>query len=164
MRKKKRKQLSVERLYELILEEKEHNPIVGTAFWETKLFLIDLGYTLSGAERAVLRVEKTYDLNLYRRPHDNHHTENGSVINSEFGVTRTSNKSAYSKLLAFYCRRLKEGVSKEQALKETHEHYDPILAKELGREPQTADVAMVVPKSLSASGRCKDLSDLEIEI
>ena len=54
--------------------------------------------------------------------------------------------------------------AKEQAIKEAHEHYDPILAKELGREPQTADVAMVVPKSLSASGRCKDLSDLEIEI
>ena len=78
MRKKKRKQLSTERLYELILEEKEHNPIVGTAFWETKQFLIELGYTLPGAERAVLRVERAYDLNLYRRPHDNHHTEKRS--------------------------------------------------------------------------------------
>ena len=164
MRKKKRKQLTVERLYELILEEKEHNPIVGTAFWETKLFLIELGYTLSGAERAVLRVERTYDLNLYRRPHDNHHTENGAVINSEFGVTRTSNKSAYSKLLAFYCRRLKEGVSKEQAIKECHEHYDPILAKDLPCESQTTDVAMSISKTLSASARHQDLSDLEIEI
>lgn len=78
MRKKKRKQLTVERLYELILEEKEHNPIVGTAFLETKQFLIELGYTLPGAERAVIRVERAYDLNLYRRPHDNHHTEKRS--------------------------------------------------------------------------------------
>lgn len=67
MRKKKRKQLSVERLYELIMEENEYNPLVGTAFYETKLFLMKLGYSLPGAEKAALRVESIYDLNFYRR-------------------------------------------------------------------------------------------------
>ena len=164
MRKKKRKYLTTERLYELIMEEHSHNPIVGTAYLETKQFLMELGYTLPGAERAVLRVEHTYDLNLYRRPHDNHHTENGGVVNSEFGVTRTSNKSVYAKILNFYLYRLAKGMSKEQAIKECHEHYDPILGKDCVKEPQTVDVAMVVPNSLSAAGRYKDLSDLDIEI
>ena len=55
-------------------------------------------------------------------------------------------------------------MSKEEAIKACHEHYDPILAKERGYEPQTVDVAMVpIPKSLSPSARCKDLSDLDIE-
>lgn len=55
-------------------------------------------------------------------------------------------------------------MSKEEAIKACHEHYDPILAKENGCEPKTEQIAMVIPKTLSASGRCKDLSDLEIEI
>lgn len=161
---KKHKKLTTERLYELILEEKEHNPIVGTAYWETKLFLMKLGYSRTDAGRAILKIEREYDLNLYRRPHDHYHTPNGEVVNTEFGVTRSSNRNVYRKILVFYIRRIKAGKTKEQAIKETHEHYDPILAKELTGEPQTADVAMVVPKSLSASARCQDLSDLEIEI
>ena len=146
------------------MEENEHNPIVGTAFWETKLFLRSIGYSRPGADTAVLRVERDYDLHLFRQGRDHHHTENGAVINTEFGVTRASNGRVYTKILAFYVKRIRSGMTKEEAIKETHEHYDPILAKELGCEPQTADVAMVIPKSLSASARCKDLSDLEIEI
>lgn len=64
---KNKKKLTTERLYELILEEQEHNPLVGTAFYETKLFLMKLGYSLPGAEKAALRVEDAYDLNFYRR-------------------------------------------------------------------------------------------------
>lgn len=55
-------------------------------------------------------------------------------------------------------------MTKEEAIKEAHEHYDPILAKELPVAGQTEEIGMVVPKSLSTSARCKDLSDLEIEI
>ena len=139
-------------------------PLYGTAFFETKQFLVGLGYTLPGAVTALVKVEREYDLNLYRRGNDHHHTDNGELITEEFGVTRNSNHRVYAKILIYYLSRVRSGMTKEQAIKECHEHYDPILAKELGREPQTADVAMVVPKSLSASGRCKDLSDLEIEI
>jgi hypothetical protein len=41
--------------------------LYGTAFYETKLFLMKLGYSLPGAEKAALRVEDAYDLNFYRR-------------------------------------------------------------------------------------------------
>jgi len=88
----------------------------------------------------------------------------GDVVNSEFGVTRNSNGRTYTKILAFYVKRIRSGMTKEEAIKECHEHYDPILAKERAGEPQSADVAMVIPKSLGAAGRYKDLSDLEIEI
>lgn len=156
--------MTAERLYELICEEQEHNPIVGTAFFETKEFLVSLGYSLRGAEAATLRVERTYDMNLFRRPTDNHHTDSGATVTREFGVTRSGNVRVYTKIMAFYGRLLKEGMSKEEAIKACHEHYDPILAKDSSCEPQTVDVTMVVPKSLSASARCQDLSDLEIEI
>ena len=55
-------------------------------------------------------------------------------------------------------------MTKEEAIKECHQHYDVILAKELPGAGQTEQIAMVVPKTLSASARCKDLSDLEIEL
>ena len=136
----------------------------GEALWETKLFLRSLGYSRPGADTAISRLEREYDLHFYRQGRDHHHTENGEVVNTEFGVTRASNGRTYTKILAFYVKRIRSGMTKEQAIKECHEHYDPILAKELGREPQSADVAMLIPKTLSAAGRCKDLSDLEIEI
>ena len=136
----------------------------GNAFFETKQFLVSLGYTLPGAVTALVKVEREYDLHLYRRGNDHHHTDNGELVTREFGVTRRHNHREYAKILIYYLSRLRSGMSEEEALKECHEHYDPILAKERGFEPQTADVAMVIPKSLSASGRCKDLSDLDIEI
>lgn len=154
----------MEKVHELICEEHEHNPIVGTAMYETREFLMKLGYSLGGASAVILRIERLYDWNLYRRPKDGGHTDNGDVVAREFGVTRTHNTLVYWKIIGFYRRRLKAGVSKEQALRETHEHYDPILAKERGYEPQTADVARVIPNTLSAAARCKDLSDLDIEI
>lgn len=88
----------------------------------------------------------------------------GDIVNSEFGVTRNSNGRVYTKILAFYVKRIRSGMTKEQAIKEAHEHYDPILAKELGCEQHTEQNTVVIPKSLSASARCQDLSDLEIEI
>ena len=136
----------------------------GNAFFETKQFLVSLGYTLPGAVTALVKVEREYDLHLYRRGNDHHHTDNGELVTREFGVTRHSNHREYAKILIYYLSRLRSGMSEEEALKECHEHYDPILAKERGYEPQTVDVAMVVPNTLSASGRCKDLSDLDIEI
>lgn len=156
--------MTAERLYELICEEQEHNPIVGTAFFETKEFLVSLGYSLRGAEAATLRVERTYDMNLFRRPTDNHHTDSGATVTREFGVTRSGNVRVYTKIMAFYGRLLKKGMSKEEAIKATHEHYDPILAKELTSADQTEQNTITIPKSISAAGRCKDLSDLEIEI
>ena len=161
---KKRLLLSMEKVHELIMEEHEHNPIVGTAVYETREFLRKLGYSEGGSSAVLNRLERIYDWNLYRRPNLSARRAIGEVIQHEFGVTRTYKTSVYLKITAYYRRRLAKGMTKEQAIKECHEHYDPILAKELGREPQTVDVAMVVPKSLSASGRCKDLSDLEIEI
>ena len=161
---RKRLVLSMGKVHELICEEHEHNPLVGTAMYETREFLMKLGYSLGGASAVLNRIERIYDLNLYRRPKDGGHTDSGDVVNREFGVTRTHNTLVYWKIIGFYRRRLKKGMSKEEAIKETHEHYDPILAKERGYEPQTEEIAMVVPNTLSASGRCKDLSDLDIEI
>ena len=161
---KNRKKLTTEKVYELIMEENEYNPIVGTAFFETKQFLVGLGYTLPGAVTALTKVEREYDLNLYRRGNDHHHSDNGQVVSEEFGVTRNSNHRVYAKILIYYLSRIRSGMSKEDAIKACHEHYDPILAKDSSCEPQTEQIAMVVPKSLSASGRCKDLSDLDIEI
>ena len=156
--------MTTERVYELICEEHEHNPIVGEAFFETKQFLKSLGYTLAGAVTALTKVEREYDLHLYRRGNDHHHTDNGLTVTEEFGVTRQSNHRVYAKILIYYMARLKSGMSKEEAIKVCHEHYDPILAKERAEEPQTEHTTMVIPKTLSAAGRCKDLSDLEIEI
>lgn len=161
---KKHKKLTTERLYELIMEEHEHNPIVGTAFWETKLFLRSLGYSRPGADTAILRVERDYDLHLFRRGRDHHHTENGEVVNNEFGVTRNSNCRVYTKILAFYVKRIRSGMSKEEAIKVTHEHYDPILAKERADEPQTVDVDIFTQQVKTLSGKSKDLSNLEIEL
>jgi len=148
------------------LSVKSRNIILlyGTAFFETKEFLVSLGYSLRGAEAATLRVERTYDMNLFRRPTDNHHTDSGSTVSREFGVTRSGNVRVYTKIMAFYGRLLKSGMSKEDAIKECHKHYDDILAKERAGSSKTEEIAMVIPKSLSASARCKDLSDLEIEI
>ena len=162
--KHKKQKYTTERVYELIMEEHEHNPIVGEAFFETKQFLRSLGYTLAGAVTALTKVEKQYDLYLYRRGNDHHHTDNGLTVTEEFGVTRQSNHRVYAKILIYYMARLKSGMSKEEAIKVCHEHYDPILAKERAEEPQTEHTTMVIPKTLSAAGRCKDLSDLEIEI
>ena len=154
----------MEKVYELICEEQEYNPLVGTAVTETRAFLRKLGYS-DGASSVVLhRIERIYDLNLYRRPNDSARKEIGEVIEQEFGVTRTYKSSVYSKIANLYRRRLKAGMTREEAIKACHEHYDPILAKERAGEPQTADVAMVIPKSLSAELRHQDLSDLEIEI
>ena len=161
---KNKKKLTTERVYELIMEEHEYNPIVGEAFFETKQFLVGLGYTLPGAVTALVKVEREYDLNLYRRGNDHHHSENGELITEEFGVTRNSNHRVYAKILIYYLSRVRSGMTKEQAIKECHEHYDPILAKEGVGAGQTEQIAMSIPKTLSASGRCKDLSDLEIEI
>ena len=162
--KHKKKKFTTERVYELITEEHEHNPIVGEAFFETKQFLVSLGYTLPGAVTALVKVEREYDLHLYRRGNDHHHTDNGELVTREFGVTRRHNHREYAKILIYYLSRLRSGMSEEEALKECHEHYDPVLGKTCADEPQTVDVAMVVPNTLSASGRCKDLSDLDIEI
>ena len=156
--------ITPEKVYELICEEREHNPIVGTAFYETKQFLMGLGYSKGGATIVLQRIERIYDLNLCRRGQDHRRTDNGEVVNREFGVTRQSNIRLYQTILNFYRKRLSCGKSKEQAIKEAHEYYDPILAKELGCETQTGQNTITIPKSLSASGRCKDLSDLEIEI
>jgi len=161
---KPKKKISTERVYELIMEEHEYNPIVGTAFYETKEFLMSIGFKFQAACKAVVRVEQVYDLNLYRRPNGHNHSDNGDVLSREFGISRSRNKSQYSKVFTFYTKRLKAGMTKEQAIKEAHDHYDPILAKERAGEPQTADVAMVIPNSLSAELRHQDLSDLEIEI
>ena len=161
---KKRLVLSMEKVHELIMEEHEHNPLVGTAVNETRGFLRKLGYSEGGSSTVLHRIERIYDCNLYRRPNDNARKDIGEVIEREFGVTRTYGQSIYIKIANFYRRRLAKGMTKEEAIKACHEHYDPILAKDSSCEPQTADVAMVIPKSLSASGRCKDLSDLDIEI
>ena len=156
--------ISTEKVYELICEENEHNPIVGTAFYETKQFVMGLGYSKGGSTVVLQRLERQYDIHLYRRPHDHRHTETGEVLNREFGVTKSSDERLYSRLLNFYRKRLAKGMTKEQAIKATHEYYDPILGKDCVKEPQTVDVAMVVPNTLSAAGRYKDLSDLDIEI
>ena len=156
--------ITPEKVYELIMEEHEHNPIVGTAFYETKQFIMGLGYSKGGATIVLQRIERIYDLNLCRRGQDHRRTDNGEVVNREFGVTRQSNIRLYQTILNFYRKRLSSGMTKEQAIKACHEHYDAILAKDSSCEPQTEQIAMVVPKTLSASGRCKDLSDLEIEI
>ena len=51
-----KKRISPERVYELICEEHEHNPIVGTAFYETKHFIMKLGYSLRGADIMMKKV------------------------------------------------------------------------------------------------------------
>ena len=161
---KKHKKLTTEKLYELIMEEHEHNPIVGEALWETKLFLRSLGYSRPGADTAIMRLEREYDLYFYRQGRDHHHTENGAVINNEFGVTRASNGRTYTKILAFYVKRIRSGMTKEQAIKECHEHYDPILAKESSCEPQTEHIDIFTQQVKTLSGKNKDLSNLEIEL
>lgn len=162
MRKKYTK-ISTERTYELIMEEHEHNAIVGTTFYETQQFLIGLGYSKGGAIIVLNRLERTYNLNFYRRGQDHRHTDNGDVINSEFGVTRTGNKSLYAKLMAFYRRRLKLGMTKEQAIKETRKYYDPILANERGYESQTEQIAIPLSGRALYQERLKTCEYCDIE-
>lgn len=69
----------------------------------------------------------------------------------------------YAKILAFYDRRLKAGVSKEQALKETHEHYDPILAKDRADEPQTEQIAIPLSGRALYQERLKTCEYCDIE-
>lgn len=156
--------ITPEKVYELICEEHEHNPIVGTAFYETKQFLMGLGYSKGGATIVLQRIERIYDLNLCRRGQDHRRTDNGEVVNREFGVTRQSNIRLYQTILNFYRKRLSCGKSKEQAIKEAHEYYDPILAKELGCEPQTEHIDIFTQQVKTLSSENKDLSNLEIEL
>ena len=160
---KSKKKISTERVYELIMEEHEYNPIVGTAFYETKEFLMSIGFKFQAACKAVVRVEQVYDLNLYRRPNGHNHSDNGDVLSREFGISRSRNKSQYSKVFTFYTKRLKAGMTKEQAIKEAHDHYDPILAKERAGEPQTEQIDIFTQQVKTLSSKNKDLSNLEIE-
>ena len=161
--KQHKKKLTTERVYELICEEHEYNPIVGEAFFETKQFLVSLGYTLPGAVTALVKVEREYDLHLYRRGNDHHHTDNGELVTREFGVTRRHNHREYAKILIYYLSRLRSGMSEEEALKECHEHYDPILAKERGYEPQTVDVAIPLSGRAMYQERLKTCEYCDIE-
>lgn len=55
-------------------------------------------------------------------------------------------------------------MSKEEAIKACHEHYDPILAEELGREPHTEQMDIFTQQVKTLSCKTKDLSNLEIEL
>ena len=81
----------------------------------------------------------------------------------EFGVTRHSNHREYAKILIYYLSRLRSGMSEEEALKECHEHYDPILAKERGYEPQTVDVAIPLSGRALYQERLKTCEYCDIE-
>lgn len=88
----------------------------------------------------------------------------GQVVSEEFGVTRNSNHRVYAKILIYYLTRIRAGMTKEQAIKECHEHYDPILAKDSSCEPQREHSDIFTQQVKTLSGKSKDLSDLEIEL
>ena len=153
----------MEKVHELICEEHEHNPLVGTAVYETREFLKKLGYSEGGSSTVLHRIERIYDCNLYRRPNDNARKDIGEAIEREFGVTRTYRQSVYIKIANFYRRRLAKGMTKEEAIKACHEHYDPILAKELTDNTQTEQITIPLSGRALYQERLKTCEDFDIE-
>lgn len=88
----------------------------------------------------------------------------GQVVSEEFGVTRNSNHRVYAKILIYYLTRIRAGMTKEQAIKECHEHYDPILAKDSSLWLTTADVARVVPNFNTCLSGKRTIEDLKTDI
>lgn len=160
-----KKRPSYERIFERIEEESESNPLVGNSYQETAQFVESLGYSPSGAVYVIRKYEDTYDLNLYRKSRDNHHTESGEIIEREFGVTKKSNKAMYSKLMSFfYNRTVLKGWTEQEALKLMHERYDSVLAKERVQEPQTADVTIPLSGRALYKERLSTCEDSDVEL
>ena len=55
-------------------------------------------------------------------------------------------------------------MSKEEAIKACHEHYDPILAKEVEVACQSEQMDIFTQQVKTFTCKTKDLSNLEIEL
>lgn len=155
---------SYEQVYERVMMEHENNPLVGSAYYETIQFLTSLGYSYSGAVCVVRRLERIYELNLYRRPRDNHHTLSGAIIEREFGITKKSNKIMYDRLMSiFYNRTVLKKWSVEKALKLLHERYDHLLDKDCAEEQSSDTIAIPLSGRALYQDTAKTCKDFDIE-
>jgi len=120
MTRKYTREISLERIYERLLEESESNPMVLVVKQEcADAIATYFGYNYNSAYRKADELGREYNLNLCLNQdlRGNH----AKQVKDELGITFTNNKRAYYSALEYMFRC--ESIGKEYDLKDWYKKY-----------------------------------------
>lgn len=120
MTRKYTKQISLERIYERLLEESESNPMVLLVKQDCADAISScFGYNYNAAYRKADELGREYNLNLCTNK--DLRGNNAERVKNELGITFSNNKRAYYSALEFMFRC--ESSGKEYDLKDWYQKY-----------------------------------------